>query len=65
MTTEQPTQSPIDSRQDESELLKRIASGDEAAFGAFCDRYTPLIYSTAYKVLNHCQDAQHLAHDVL
>lgn len=49
----------------DSELMGRIAAKDHDAFDAFCDRYAPLIYSTAFKVLNHAQDAEEVAHDVL
>lgn len=65
MTSPQTTELEADSRQDEAELLRKIACGDETAFGAFCDRYSHLIYSTAFKVLNHSQDAEDVAHDVL
>lgn len=59
-----PTEIP-EARQEEHQLMKRIAAGDHAAFDTFCDRYSPLIFSTAYKVLNHAQDAEDVAHDVL
>lgn len=52
-------------REEEYHLMQRIASGDHGAFDQFCDRYTPLIFSTAYKVLNHAQDAEDVSHDVL
>lgn len=45
--------------------MQRIASGDHGAFDQFCDRYTPLIFSTCFKVLNHAQDAEDVSHDVL
>lgn len=54
-----------ENRQVEHELMQRIAGGDNDAFDVFCDRYSPLIFSTAYKVLNHAQDAEDVAHDVL
>lgn len=56
---------PQESRHEEYELMQRIASGDHSAFDAFCERYSPLIFSTAYKVLNHAQDAEDVSHDVL
>ncbi|MBL9154481.1 MAG: sigma-70 family RNA polymerase sigma factor [Verrucomicrobiales bacterium] len=56
---------PASSREEDHQLMQRIASGDHDAFDAFCDRYSPLIFSTAYKVLNHAQDAEDVAHDVL
>lgn len=52
-------------REKESQLMQRIASGDHGAFDEFCDQYAPLIFSTVYKVLNHAQDAEDVAHDVL
>ena len=52
-------------RQEEHDLMQKIASGDHEAFDKFCDRYSPLIFSTAYKVLKHAQDAEDVAHDVL
>ncbi|MCB1230096.1 MAG: sigma-70 family RNA polymerase sigma factor [Verrucomicrobiae bacterium] len=52
-------------REEEYRLMQRIAAGDHGAFDEFCDRYSPLIFSTAYKVLNHAQDAEDVAHDVL
>ncbi len=55
---------PVD-REEEFQLMQRIAVGDHGAFDEFCERYSPLIFSTAYKVLNHAQDAEDVAHDVL
>jgi RNA polymerase sigma-70 factor (ECF subfamily) len=52
-------------RAEDRALMNQIAQGDETAFGALCDRFTPLIYSTANKVLNHSEDAQDVTHDVL
>lgn len=66
MTTSPAFQIPSQtSRQDDHALMQRIAGGDHAAFDAFCDRYSPLIFSTAFKVLNHAQDAEDVSHDVL
>ena len=65
MSTPKTTTEIPEARQEEHLLMKRIASGDHLAFDTFCDRYSPLIFSTAYKVLNHAQDAEDVAHDVL
>lgn len=64
-TVSSSTKTPPADRQEEFELMQRIASGDHEAFDQFCDRYSTLIFSTAYKVLNHAQDAEDVAHDVL
>lgn len=45
--------------------MRRIAGSDEEAFADFCERYLSLIYSTAYKVLKHVEDAEEVTHDVL
>ena len=52
-------------REEDQDLMRRIAEEDQEAFSHFCERYMPLIYSTAYKVLKHVEDAEDVTHDVL
>ena len=52
-------------RTEELALMQRIASGDEAAFDEFNEKYYLLVYSTVFKVLNNREDAQEVSNDVL
>ena len=45
-------------RQFEAELMKRVASRDHAAFAELTEKYSALIFSTAFKVLNHYEDTE-------
>ncbi|MDQ7027013.1 MAG: sigma-70 family RNA polymerase sigma factor [Anaerolineae bacterium] len=45
-------------------LLKQILSGDEAALLALHDRFSNVVYSVAYRVLNNQQDAEEVTQDV-
>jgi RNA polymerase sigma-70 factor (ECF subfamily) len=40
------------------ELLRQIASGDRPAFAEFYDRYSTLMYSVAFKILNDAGEAE-------
>lgn len=59
------SQSRTSTREEDRALMERIAQKDPEAFEQFCDRYRPLIYSTALKVLNHVDDSQDVTNDVL
>ncbi|MEY4916896.1 MAG: hypothetical protein RL616_809 [Verrucomicrobiota bacterium] len=50
---------PAASDQD-SELLRRIAAQDRAAFAEFYDRHSPLMFSVASKILNDAGEAEDL-----
>ncbi|MEC5126106.1 sigma-70 family RNA polymerase sigma factor [Verrucomicrobiales bacterium BCK34] len=52
-------------RQAESELMRRVAAKDHAAFAELTERYSALIFSTALKVLNHYEDTQDVMNEVL
>ncbi|MDF1741835.1 MAG: sigma-70 family RNA polymerase sigma factor [Verrucomicrobiales bacterium] len=52
-------------RQAESDLMKRVAAKDHAAFAELTERYSALIFSTALKVLNHYEDTQDVMNEVL
>lgn len=52
-------------RKEDQDLMRRIAEKDQEAFSEFTERYMPLIYSTAHKVLKHVEDAEDVTHDVL
>lgn len=43
---------------DELALLEDIRSGDQAAFAALVDRYSPLVYRLALRMLGNPQDAE-------
>ena len=45
-------------------LLKRIQAGEEGALLALHERYVNLVYSVAYRVLEHQQDAEEITQDV-
>jgi RNA polymerase sigma-70 factor (ECF subfamily) len=42
----------------DAELLSRIAQGDEEALGRLYDRFGPVLYAVAYRVLNEKADAE-------
>lgn len=47
------------------ELVRKIGMGDRESFEEFYQRFSGLIYSTAFRVLNNDTDAQDVAQDVL
>lgn len=47
------------------ELIRRIGTGDRAAFEDFYKRYIGLVYSAAFRVLNNQGDAEDVAQDVM
>jgi RNA polymerase sigma-70 factor (ECF subfamily) len=44
-------------------LLERIRAGDEAALADLYDRYTPLLYPVALRILRHGPDAEDAVQD--
>ncbi len=48
----------------EKELLVRTGEGDRDAFNELYERFSGVLYSTAYKVLNNQDDAQDVLQDV-
>lgn len=58
-------QDPSTDRETEAELMRRIALRDQAAFAEFTDKYSALVFSTAFKVLNHYEDTEDVLIDVL
>lgn len=52
-------------RQAETELMLRVASRDHRAFAELTDKYSALIFSTAFKVLNHYEDSEDVMSEVL
>ena len=52
-------------RQAEAELMARVAARDEAAFAELSEKYSALIFSTAFKVLNHYEDTEDVMTEVL
>ena len=52
-------------RQAEYALMQRIANGDTEAFEEFNRQYNILVFTTVYKVLNHHEDSQDVANEVL
>lgn len=47
------------------DLIRRIGLGDRASFEDFYKRYSGLIYSTAFRVLNNQSDAEDVTQDVM
>ncbi|MAS97086.1 MAG: hypothetical protein CMO55_28170 [Verrucomicrobiales bacterium] len=52
-------------RQYEADLMKRVASHDQQAFAELSEKYSALIFSTAFKVLNHYEDTEDVMNEVL
>ncbi|MEM7600569.1 MAG: sigma-70 family RNA polymerase sigma factor [Verrucomicrobiota bacterium] len=52
-------------RQAEAELMTRVAAKEEAAFAELSEKYSALIFSTAFKVLNHYEDTEDVMTEVL
>lgn len=50
--------------EDESGLIERAKSGDEAAFAAIYDRYEKPIYALIYRLMGNSEDAFDLTQDV-
>lgn len=55
---------PEDNQADEVEMLRRVARGERAAFAELHDRFSGVVYSTVYKVLNNVQDTEDVAQEV-
>lgn len=49
----------------EAALMKRVAAKDQAAFDELSEKYSALIFSTAFKVLNHYEDTEDVMNEVL
>ena len=52
-------------RKEEAALMARISNRDEGAFADFTEKYSALIFSTAFKVLNHYEDTEDIMNEVL
>jgi len=52
-------------RQQEAQLMKKVAAGDHAAFEQLTRDYSALIFSTAFKVLKHYEDTEDVTNEVL
>lgn len=52
-------------RKVEAALMKRVAAKEEKAFGELSEKYSALIFSTAFKVLNHYEDTEDVMNEVL
>jgi len=53
-----------DSHEVEIELLRRTGFGDRDSFGKLYDRYSGMLFSTAYRILNHQEAAEDLLQEV-
>jgi RNA polymerase sigma-70 factor (ECF subfamily) len=62
MTTEAPENTD---RTAEADLMKRVAARDHKAFEELSSKYSALIFSTAFKVLNHYEDTEDVMNEVL
>lgn len=49
----------------EAELMSRVAARDHKAFDELSEKYSALIFSTAFKVLNHYEDTEDVMSEVL
>ncbi len=54
----------IPDQEKEIELLRKTGEGDRLCFKALYDRYSTVLFSTAYKVLNDPTEAQDVLQDV-
>ncbi len=52
-------------RKAEAALMERVAAKDETAFAELSEKYSALIFSTAFKVLNHYEDTEDVMNEVL
>ncbi len=59
-----PVQNPGSTRDDDTQLLQRIAQGDRAAFSELYDRYSGVLYSTILRVLRDPDEASDVLQDV-
>lgn len=64
-TMSKPNNNVSLSRNEDHDLMQRIAERDEEAFHEFERKYRKLIYTTARKVLSNHQDAQDVTNEVL
>ena len=52
-------------RHADAELMNRVAARDQQAFAELTEKYSALIFSTAFKVLNHYEDTEDIMNEVL
>lgn len=52
-------------RQEEAALMRRVANREQEAFAELSEKYSALIFSTAFKVLNHYEDTEDVMNEVL
>jgi RNA polymerase sigma-70 factor (ECF subfamily) len=52
-------------RHAEAKLMNRVAARDQQAFAELTEKYSALIFSTAFKVLNHYEDTEDIMNEVL
>lgn len=52
-------------RKAEAALMERVVAKDETAFAELSEKYSALIFSTAFKVLNHYEDTEDVMNEVL
>jgi RNA polymerase sigma-70 factor (ECF subfamily) len=64
MTTETQSDTTPD-RDAEADLMIRVAARDQQAFAELTEKYAALIFSTAFKVLNHYEDTEDIMNEVL
>jgi len=55
---------PAKELETEIELLRKIGEGDQRSFEAFYDRFSGVLFSTAYRVLNNHEAAEDVLQDV-
>jgi len=56
---------PTENRRAESDLMTRVVARDAEAFAELTGKYSALIFSTAFKVLNHYEDTEDVMSEVL
>jgi RNA polymerase sigma-70 factor (ECF subfamily) len=56
---------PTPDRLAEANLMIRVAARDQKAFMELSEKYSALIFSTAFKVLNHYEDTEDIMNEVL
>ena len=47
----------------EAELMTRVSAKDQQAFAELTEKYSALIFSTAFKVLNHYEDTEDIMNE--
>src|SRR5206468_8274593 len=51
--------------QDDGALMRRVATGDAQAFGAVAERYTPMLFAVAWRMLADAAEAEDVVQETI